>query len=238
MSRITQFSTIGALMAGHLQAEQKIASLCACHETGFGLGCSAGLNGELTICDGRVYEATAGEPLHVLPQHDAVPFVQITAFKSQFQVEVENITHETAYDRLCTLIAPDNIFMAVSVTGLFDHLVLRRPHRAVGESDQHRDVEAVAASQKIDRFEGIRGRLIGFWTPALFGRISVPGFHFHFLDDERRISGHVLEFAASHATLSAEEKPTIEITNPQSDSFRNRTIETDKLDDMIHRIEK
>lgn len=233
MSKITQFSTIGALMAGHFRGEAPLSAFCS--HLAFGLGCSAEISGELTIHDGKVHEATAGEALHCLPPEAEIPFVQVTDFVPQQEREVASVTHENAQAQLSRFIRPDNIFLAVSISGCFEHLVLRRPHRADGGS---RSVDDVAAAQKVDQYERITGRLIGFWTPELFGRVSVPGFHFHFLDETSQISGHVLEFSAQNAVLSFEEKTTIEIVNPSSEAFKALDIDVDALDEMIHRIEK
>ena len=235
MSRITQFSTIGALMAGCFEPGKSLASLCCEGERAFGLGCSAQISGELTIWNGRIHEATAGETLHCLSAETDVPFMQVTQFVAQDSQQIGPVTHETAPEVLHRFINPDNIFLAVSIEAEFDNLVIRRPQRA---GDGTRSVEDVAAGQKVDRHRAITGRLIGFWTPELFGRVSVPGFHFHFLDRDEKISGHVLEFSAGHAILSFEEKETIEIHNPTSAAFRDRRIDVNALDEVIHRIEK
>lgn len=235
MSKITQFSTIGALMAGYFQPEQSLESLSCAGTHAFGLGCSAQISGELTIWGGRIHEATAGETLHCLSVETALPFVQVTPFSPQARHGIGPVTHDSAARALRRFINPDNIFLAVCIEATFDRLVLRRPQRATGGS---RTVDEVAACQKVDHHEAIAGRLIGFWTPELFGRISVPGFHFHFLDHDETISGHVLEFAATEAMLSFEEKTSIEIRNPTDQAFRDHAIDVASLDEMIHRIEK
>ncbi|GBQ09907.1 acetolactate decarboxylase [Swaminathania salitolerans] len=233
MSRITQYSTVGALLAGHFAGEKSLAALRC--EDAFGLGCSAGINGELTICCGRIYEASAGEEVRCLSTDEKMPFLQVTQFAPQQTHVVEDISHENAYEHIARHIAPDNIFLAVSIEGRFDRLVLRRPRRA---GDETRDAHAVAASQEVETREGVTGRLVGFWTPGLFGRVSVPGFHFHFLDDARRISGHVLAYRCASATLSFEEKSTIEVVNPTSAAYRGLSIDLDTLDGVIEKIEK
>ncbi|WP_158625429.1 MULTISPECIES: acetolactate decarboxylase [unclassified Asaia] len=123
------------------------------------------------------------------------------------------------------------------MAGHFEHLVLRRPYRTDPEEDGIRHVEAVAASQQASPCAAVVGRLIGFWTPALIGRVSVPEFHFHFLDEAESISGQVLEFAAERAVLGFEEKPIIEVTNPQSAAYKALPIDLEKLDndDPSHR---
>ncbi|EUK19355.1 acetolactate decarboxylase [Commensalibacter papalotli (ex Servin-Garciduenas et al. 2014)] len=234
MSKIVQFSTIGALMAGHIQGEQAFARLrCGCN---FGLGCSADLNGELTIFDGTAYEGTAGKTLKTLDFEARVPFIQLTDFKPEQEYLIEHVHHKNIYENLKRFTQPDNIFLAVSLEGVFEQVTFRRPYPS---AEGHvRDVKEVAASQKIDTHQYIAGRLIGFWTPEIFGRIAVPGFHFHFLDESNQISGHVLEFYMNQAQLAFEEKQTIEVTNPSSKSYKDLKIDVSLLDDMIQKIEK
>lgn len=234
MSKIIQFSTIGTLMAGHVQGEQAVAKAsCGCN---FGLGCSANLNGELTIYDGTAYEATAGQDLKALAYEAKVPFIQLTDFNPQQEVLVEHVHHKNIYECLKRFIQLDNVFLAVCLQGIFEQVTFRRPYPA--PAGKTRDISKVAAEQKVDTHQYIAGRLVGFWTPDLFGRVSVPEFHFHFLDENNEHSGHVLEFYMNQAQLSFEEKQTIEITNPSSKSYKDMKIDVNMLDAMIQKIEK
>ncbi|CAI3952880.1 Alpha-acetolactate decarboxylase (AlsD) (PDB:1XV2) [Commensalibacter communis] len=234
MTKIIQFSTIGALMAGHVQGERDFAKLsCGCN---FGLGCSANLNGELTIYDGTAYEATAGQALETLDYEEKVPFIQLTNFNPEHEYVVEHVNHKNIEACLKRFIQAQNIFIAVSLQGVFEQIVFRRPYSLA--DGEERNVDELAETQKVDTFHQIEGQLIGFWTPELFGRVSVPGFHFHFLDESKQISGHVLEFYMNYAQLSFQEKQTIEITNPKSNSYKEMNIDVNMLDEMIQKIEK
>ena len=232
MSKIIQFSTIGALMAGYFRGEYDASALK--HPDAFGLGCSQGINGELTIFQGKVWEATAGEAPHLLRQ-EMLPFLQVTEFVPERTASVVNIDQHNAEQHLNQFIPLQNIFLAVCIEATFDHLVIRRPQPA---SDIPRDINDFARTQQEDTLNNINGYLIGFWTPALFGRISVPGFHFHFIDEKRNNSGHVLEFSAKKAILKYQEKQTIEVTNPGSAEYKNMTIDLSSLDKSIEHVEK
>lgn len=233
MSKIVQFSTIGALMAGHFRGECCLEDIN--HPRAFGVGCSAELNGELTIAEGQFWEATAGTALHNLDQQSKVPFIQLTEFIPQRAVDVENISQLNAEQLLEQQIDKQNVFVAVCIEATFEEMIIRRPQPNNGKQ---RGITEVAGAQQVDTHHNIQGRLIGFWTPELFGRVSVPGFHFHFLNYASDISGHVLEYRASRAQLSFEEKPTIEITNPTSQSYKELIIDVAKLDRLISQVEK
>lgn len=233
MSKIIQFSTIGALMAGHFRGECCLQEFS--HPHAFGLGCSEEINGELTIFQGEFWEATAGEALKTLGNQHRVPFIQMTEFHPEYTYEVQDISHHNAQRWLAEKISNQNVFLAICIEAEFEKVVVRRPQRA---TQGERKIAEVAKAQQVDTLRHIKGRLIGFWTPELFGRISVPGFHLHFIDDERKQSGHVLEYYAKSSLLSLEEKQTIEITNPASQNYKELNIDITKLDQLIHQIEK
>lgn len=232
MSKIVQYSTIGALMAGYFRGDCDTTQFN--HPHAFGLGCSAGINGELTIFQGTIWEATAGEAIHPLKHHE-VPFIQITDFQPESELRVTNINHSNAADILSEHIDINNIFLAVSLQATFENIRIRRPQPAVSED---RDINAFAETQQEYSLNNIKGRLIGFWTPALFGRVSVPGFHFHFIDALQCNSGHVLAFQASEGLLSYQQKPTIEITMPQSEEYKKLSIDISGLDKTISQVEQ
>lgn len=232
MSKITQYSTIGALMSGHFAGDFSLQNR---HSTDlFGLGCSCGISGELTVLNGRFWEATAGESVHQLTDSN-LPFLQVTDFVPENSFETTEINNENLEQRLTEQLAISNIFLAVNVKSRFEQMVIRRPQR---DESQTRTIEEMSEAQQVDKHEGIAGQLIGFWTPELFGRISVPGFHFHFLSDDHKISGHVLSFSATKAVVDYQVKQTIEISNPTSEAYTALKIDVAKLDELISHVEK
>ncbi|MBT0723091.1 acetolactate decarboxylase [Rosenbergiella sp. S61] len=232
MSKITQYSTIGALMSGHFAGDFSVKSTHS--PTLFGLGCSCGISGELTVCGGEFWEATAGESLHQLDDRQ-LPFLQVTDFVAENSLKATGINDKNLEHRLSEQLAINNIFLAVNVKSRFDEVVIRRPQR---DESQTRTVQEMSDSQQVDTHHNIAGQLIGFWTPALFGRISVPGFHFHFLSDDRKISGHVLSFTAANAVVDYQVKHSIEINNPTSEAYNTLDIDVAQLDQLISHVEK
>ena len=232
MSKITQYSTIGALMSGHFAGDFTLKDSHS--PTLFGLGCSCGISGELTVCNGEFWEATAGESMHQLSDR-TLPFLQVTDFVAEHSFKATDISNENVEQHLADQLAINNIFLAVNVKSCFDEMVIRRPQR---DESQTRTVKEMSDAQQVDTHNGIAGQLIGFWTPELFGRISVPGFHFHFLSDDRKISGHVLSYKASDAVVDYQVKQTIEISNPASEAFSKLDIDVEELDELISHVEK
>lgn len=232
MSKVFQFSTISALMSGFMSGEFK---LDGCNNDKlFGIGCSCELNGELTIVKGNVWEATAGESVHIL-HNKLVPFVQVTDFEIENSFECFNIDEKNMPSIFDGEVNSKNFFVAVNVHAKFERIKVRRPQRS---SSKVRSILDVSNSQEVSTYIDISGQLIGFWTPDVYGRISVPGFHFHFLSDDKTKSGHVLSYKARKALVHYQMKDTIEIKNPSSDEYKNMNIDLNSIDSLIEKVEK
>jgi acetolactate decarboxylase len=52
----------------------------------------------------------------------------------------------------------------------------------------------VTKSQPVFERERVPGTLLGFRSPAYAGGVTAPGYHLHFLSDDRTFGGHVLDF--------------------------------------------
>lgn len=233
MSKIIQMSTSAALMCGYFKGEKQFPK--SFQGQNFGIGCSEGVNGELTIFEGCAYEGTAEESTRILPPNVKIPFIQITNFQATQNHIIHNVDHLNANVHLNKFIEIKNIFVALSFSGVLDKVLIRCPKR---EEKNNRTIEELHKSQFVHEYKKIKGTLVGFWTPEIFGRVSVPGFHFHFIDDDKKISGHVLEFSAKEVLLCFEEKQSIEITNPSNNTYKNMDLDVDKIDALIKRLER
>ena len=63
------------------------------------------------------------------------------------------------------------------------------------------------------------GTLVGFWSPRFSETFGIPGYHFHFLSDDRTQGGHLLECSASRLRLRAERLTELHLALPQADAF-------------------
>ncbi|MBF7681950.1 acetolactate decarboxylase [Acinetobacter sp. B5B] len=232
MGKIYQFSSIGALMSGYFQPDQDVYNVCTC--SSIGLGCSEQLNAEVTILNGKVYTATAHQAIERPKAPFYTPFYQVTDFSNFKEQQILNTMQNTLEQELKHFVVLNNQFIALRIDGFFHQVTLRRPQA----SDKKRTIKEVSAKQEVIAYQDIRGCLIGFWTPEIFSRISVPGLHLHFLSHDASISGHVLAYHIESAKLQYEEKPTIEITHPQTTEFSQLNIDLKSLDQMIESVEK
>ncbi|WP_042958478.1 acetolactate decarboxylase [Erwinia tasmaniensis] len=232
MSKIVQFSTIGALMSGFVDGEFDFDAHK--NEKMFGIGCSEGMNGELTISNGEAWEATAGEDVHKISKK-LVPFIQITNFESENSFECDFLDEENTASILKKKLNIENVFIAINIHAIFNELKIRTPQKS---NSKGRTALDMVNEQDVSSLTNIRGQLIGFWTPEIYGRISVPGFHLHFLSDDKKTSGHVLQYHANKAIFHFQVKNTIEIKNPTNKKYMDMSINVDLLDSLISKVEK
>lgn len=232
MDKIYQFSTIGALMSGYFSPDQDVYKVCSC--SSIGLGCSENLNAEMTILNGIPYTATAEEALKTPTAQLDVPFYQVTNFDQFQEYHIGEASIKNIEQFVRAVIPLNNNFIALRIEAIFNRITLRRPYA----SPDRRSIQEVSDNQEVSTYTEIKGYLVGFWTPEIFGRISVPGFHLHFISEDKSISGHVLDYHFSSALLQCEEKNVIEITHPKTSTFKNLNIDIEGLDEVIRKVEQ
>ncbi|MCH3193791.1 acetolactate decarboxylase, partial [Listeria monocytogenes] len=68
-------------------------------------------------------------------------------------------------------------------------------------------------------FEYITGTIVGVWTPAYISGIGVSGSHVHFIDDIRKIGGHVFDYEMLEGTVEVAQQTEFELQLPQTTEF-------------------
>lgn len=80
----------------------------------------------------------------------------------------------------------------------------------------------------------LRVRIVGFWTPAYISGIGVSGYHVHFIDDMRKIGGHVFDYEMLEGTVEVAQQTEFELQLPQTTEFLRSDLSTP---DMLEQIE-
>lgn len=186
---VFQTSTIEAVLDGQYDGDVTFADLA---ERGdLGLGTLDALDGEMTGVDGRFYQASVDGSVREVRPDERTPFAVVTKFVPVVRVRVEApLDHDELVARLDSLVEDPSICYAIRVDGRFSHIHARSVPR------QHRPYPPLAEVVKHERefdFTDVVGSLVGFRFPDYAQGINVPGYHLHFLSDDRRQGGHVLD---------------------------------------------
>jgi len=224
-----QVSTSGALVAG---LHDGVVTCRKLLEHGdFGLGTFEHLDGEMAVLDGRVYRARGDGTNVEAADDDAVPFAVVSRFEPEIDLTVPCAPSLEALIAICdTHRTSDNIFYAIRLDGMFRQV---RTRVVTPPADQGGLVDAAKAQSEFT-FSDIEGTLVGLWSPAFSGAVSIPGYHFHFLSSDRQHGGHLLDCAADGLRLRVEALNDVHIALPENESFLRADLSKDTAEDLAY----
>ena len=230
---MTQVATIDALLAGGYDGHFSCGQLR--HYGDFGIGTFDHLDGEMVVLEGTVYQVKADGTVHQPPASTTTPFATVVPFRTQHRQELTAGLDLKGLEELVNGAAPNaNLFTAVRVDGQFRHLVVRSVPR---QTPPYRPLAEVTKEQSVFDLQEVHGTLVGFRSPAYVKGINVPGYHLHFLSDDRKQGGHVLSFELADGTLSLANYDRFLMLLPgenssfgQLDLGRDRAAELEKVE--------
>lgn len=211
-----QVSTIGALLDGVYDGTDDIDGVLAHGDTG--IGTLEGLDGELVILDGLAWQVKGDGTVVQVDGSAKTPFAAVTAFDPDIVFEVDGpLSLADLETSIEDSLPSENYPCAVLVKGTFTNITARNVDR---HERPYRPLAEVTKSQHVFTFEQGKGSLVGFWLPSYLSDVNVPGFHLHYLADDRTGGGHLLNATVDHATVSLDITPEIRISLPDEGGFQ------------------
>ena len=208
-----QVSTSNALVQGVFQGAVTVQDLK--RNGDFGLGTFDGLDGELIMLDGVCHRATGGGAVTSPPDDARVPFAVVTHFRPDLSLtaapgSLADLTTELDASR-----PSENLFVGIRATGQFERLSLR----AACAAESGENLLEATAHQSEFRVVDIEGTLVGFWAPLYPRAVNVPGYHFHFLSNDRDLGGHVLDMQTGPLEVGIHVESELHIAIPETEEF-------------------
>ncbi len=230
---IYQVSTIGALMRGDYDGQTEVSVVR--RHGGSGLGTFDRLDGELVALDGVFYRVGINGSVAAVPDSARTPFVMVTSFEADTTYQVDRPLDYAALCALIDRLAPNkNMPYTVKVAGFFSKVTARS---VSPQEKPYRPLTEAVKEQAIFTFSGISGTLIGFRMPSYMDGVTVPGYHFHFLSDDRKAGGHVLGCTIDRGTVALDETNGFSVLLPRSESFAALDLSAGRPDDL-DKVEK
>ena len=210
------YSTINALLRGLYDGDMTIADLA--RHGDHGLGTVNGLDGELIIVDGTPYQMRADGVVRRLQGSEGTPFAVVASFHVDREVPLPaNLDMTGLQHFLDGEIGNPNYFQAIRIDGTFPAITVRSVPR---QTPPYRPLADVVKEEQVTfELTDARGTLIGFRSPDYVGGIDVPGYHFHFISDDRRHGGHLLGITTGNGTIKIDEMAAFEVELPRSAAF-------------------
>jgi len=95
-------------------------------------------------------------------------------------------------------------------------------------------VEVVEDQPTFDLHDA-RGSLVGFRFPDHARGLNVPGYHFHFINDDRTAGGHVLECRLTRGELRVAREADLRLELPPEVAL---PVPGSASEDTLNRVEK
>jgi acetolactate decarboxylase len=212
---VYQTSTISSLLEGNYDGLATIGDLR--RHGDFGLGTVNRLDGEMVALDGRFYQIRADGKAYVLQDSMQTPFAVVKFFAGDITLALHNRTDEKQLEAFLDESLPSkDLFYAIRIEGTFAYVKTRsvpaqtRPYPRL--------IDAVKG-QKMFEFRNVRGTIVGFRFPAYAGGINVPGYHFHFITQNRNAGGHLLDCDIERAEVFIDKSADFHMTLPVDRNF-------------------
>lgn len=222
-----QHGTLGALVPGLLKGTQPLADLLTHGD--FGIGTLTGLDGELVILDGVVYQVQATGHVQVITE-GAVPFANVHDAAFGPNAALAAPTAAAVEAAMLKRIGTRNLFAAIRLHGRFGSVTARAVKK---QTRPYPGLAATAADQAVFTRTQVTGTLMGYWSPQLYAGMASPGFHLHFLSDDHTFGGHVLDFADAEGELATQRFEDVQLHLPVHDAdFLTADLDGDLLGDI------
>jgi len=222
-----QVSTAGALIEGLYHGEVTVGSL---REHGdFGLGTFDGLDGEMVVLDGHFYQVHGDGKVCEVGDEARTPYAMVTRFPDSPTVELPaSADLAELHAQLDKLRDSQNVFYAIRVDGEFATVHTR----SVKPTPEGVPLVQAASRQQEFHVGIVRGTLVGFWSPGYLQTILVPGYHLHFLSDDRTSGGHLLGCAGLRLVARVRREADFRVSLPESPSFLRADLTRDPTADL------
>ncbi|MGF6552261.1 acetolactate decarboxylase [Paraburkholderia youngii] len=232
-SEIYQTSLMSALIDGVYDGSVTIAELL--EHGDFGLGTFNDLDGELVAFDSEVHQLREDGSARVAGMGQRTPFAVMTHFRpticGQLSTTLDKVDVQALIDRM---IGSPNLFCAFRIDGHFERVETRTVPR---QTKPYRPMLQAIENQPIFTFKSTSGTLVGFRCPPYVQGINVAGFHVHYITDDRKGGGHVLDYRLLEGKLELAKISTLRIDLPHTESFQQATLHSEEMSAAIEAAE-
>jgi acetolactate decarboxylase len=225
-----QVSSINSLMAGNydgiLSAEQ------VSKKGDFGIGTFEAVDGEMLMLNGVIYQVKDSGAVVTPSGTIKLPFTAVTYFDADLSQDVKTVQNLDGLKALLDpMLAKKDRFYAIKIDGIFDHVKVRSVPK---QEKPYPVLSEVTKKQAVFEYQAVSGSLVGFWCPDYVGSVNVPGYHLHFISDDRTKGGHLLDVSFSKANVKLDETRFFEMElgeSVQADSgVKDAQGEMDKVE--------
>lgn len=204
----------GNLTAGELKQKGTI-----------GLGSYNSLDGELIMLDGILYEALGNGTVIVVNDSTKIAYANTAFYEEDKSLKLENLTnYDVLRKQINEQISSKNFFYSFKIHGTFETLKLGGVPKQ--EKPYTQGLDVLIPNRPIFDRKNSTGTMVGFYCPDFIGKINVAGYHFHFISDDKKSAGHVMEFSnASNLEGGFKRIAKYQFDLPETSEYENVNLE-------------
>lgn len=232
---VYQVALLQSLTQGYYDGIIKVSELK--QHGDIGIGTFEGVNGEMIVLDGKVYQALDDGTVKEADDNETVPFSNVTFFDSDISENVSEIKDMAGLkSRMDETVNKNgkNMFYVVKISGEFEKMLVRselkqqKPYKPLDK--------ALETDQREFTYDNIKGTIVGLYCPDYMSGLNAPGWHFHFISDDKTKGGHILELSFNKAQAEFDLTPKFEMKLSDNNDFQKMELAKD-VDDAIKKVE-
>lgn len=201
----------------------------------FGLGAPDKLDGELIVFQGRLYQSTADGKTFEIPDTGKTAFAVVNFFKADKSLKsIQPMDKDGLYTFLDSVLTDTHAIYAIHIKG--DFKVIRTRAFPPVNHKPYLPLAKMLPLQRSFTFEKIKGDLVGYRLPAHMEGPNISGYHFHFISDDKKAGGHIIDLKTGTVIVEIETLHRFTVDLPETEAFRNFDLKEDRRED-VRRVE-
>jgi len=210
-----QTSTINALLEGIYDGEFSFGELKTHGD--LGLGTFNSLDGEMTMIDGEIYQVKSDGKVYVMPDSAKTPFSVVTFFEEDTAIILDSLLDYNSLEAfLDNMLPTKNLIYAIKIEGLFKYV---RTRSVPAQEKPYPPLAEVVKTQPEFEFHNEQGTMVGFRLPEYLSGINVPKYHLHFITEDKRGGGHLLECETATVKIGIDFTEKLFVSLPEMKEF-------------------
>jgi acetolactate decarboxylase len=184
-----------------------------------GLGSYNLLDGELVLLDGKFYQAKEDGSVVIADKKAKITYLNTTFFKAEDKFMIDfSANYDSLRKQLNDKIPTKNIFYGFKIHGNFNKIKCGGLHKQ--EKPFDKGLDYLIPNRPIFERENVTGTMVGFYCPDFIGNINASAYHLHFVSDDKKFAGHVMELEANNLQVEIDYIYDYQFSLPNTEDFK------------------
>ena len=191
-----QVGSLQALAKGEYDGIAKLSELPA--DGQWGLGTYDALDGEMVMLDDVYYRVPVSGDVTPVKKSESTPFCNVATGTPGKAMAIKPFASMAELKaRLLELVPDKDQPCGFRIDGPFAKIITRS---VPIQSKPYKPLLAVVKNEQVvfdltKKKDSVRGTIMGFYFPKSMKGLNIVGFHLHFITDDRKAGGHLLDAA-------------------------------------------